>query len=111
MTNPMHAAVIAGNTTLIATDDSGAAIKGGPRILCEAADWNDGHPVGALLEKDHDFDAVRLTEPMRISGWTVLDSTRRKVGSFVMATALLIEPGTQAKLIRAVLVPRVVFEA
>lgn len=111
MTSAMHTAVTGGNSTLIALDAKGKPISGAPKISAKTGDWNDGHPGGALLEKDHEFDATRLSATMRIYGWQVQDSTRRDVGSFQMFAPLVIEPGTMIKLTRAVLVPRVIFEA
>lgn len=105
-TNPMHQAALNGAVNLIAIDAEGKVIKNGPRVSAKPENWNDGHPTGALLEKDFDFDAGKLTEPMKVHGWLVQGSARQDLGKVFSAAPTVIEPQSQMRLSRVIVIPR-----
>lgn len=110
--SPLYVAAINGKLTLRAVADSAdeaaaAAAALFPETQTAPHDWNPGHPFGALLQRDIEFDVPGSEDdPRPVISWFQLLRGGKSIGSFQLGAPLELSPGVTNRISRALVIPR-----
>ncbi len=85
----------------------GENVPGWPNVKAAPTDWLFGHPAGAMLMIDIAVDMSAAKEAVVITEFVLLDDKKRAIGSFAPASAIRLEPECEARISRAIVVPKV----
>ena len=92
---------------IICAKAGGENVAGWPKVKALPKDWLFGHPAGAMLMIDISVDMSAAKEPVIITEFVLFDEKLRAIGSFAPAGAIRLEPECEARISRAIVVPKI----
>lgn len=84
----------------------GENVPGWTNVKAAPTDWLMGHPAGAVFMGDVSVDMSAAKEPIFITEFVALDDKKRAIASFAPTSPIRIEPECEARISRAIVVPR-----
>lgn len=91
---------------IIRAKAAGENVAGWPKVKAVPTDWMFGHPMGAMLMTDISVDMSAAKEPVMITEFVLFDEKLRAIGSFAPISPIRLEPECEARISRAIVVPK-----